>query len=102
MTTSREAWLREEARLIILKALAEQTDETLISSMIERELRERFGIRRDRSWVHGELDWLAEHGAITVTDAGTVKVAVLAERGRRHIDREIAIEGVRRPSRPEA
>jgi len=99
---SREAWLREEARLIILKALAEQHDETLISSLIERELRERFGIRRDRSWVHGELDWLAEHGAIAVKDEGTVKVATLAEKGKRHLDREIAIEGVKRPSRPEA
>lgn len=98
---SREAWLREEARLIILKALAEQNDETLISSLLERELRERFGIKRDRSWVHGELDWLAEKGAIELTDAGTVKVAVLAQKGRRHLDREIAIEGVKRPSRPE-
>ncbi|MCX5497313.1 hypothetical protein OSH11_21630 [Kaistia dalseonensis] len=102
MSSAREAWLREEARLIILKALAGETDETLSSSMLERELRERFGIKRERSWVHGELDWLAEHGAVALTEAGTVKIAVLTAKGQRHLDREIAIEGVRRPSRPEA
>ncbi len=88
----------EDARLILLKALAAQTDDTLHSDLLRAELA-TFGIRRDRAWVHGELDWLAEHGAVTLVDAGSVKVATLTEKGARHLAREIAIEGVKRPSR---
>ena len=93
--------VREEARLVILKALAEQVNETLSSSLIVAAL-ETFGIYKERSWVHDELAWLADAGAITVSDASTVKIAVLAEKGRRHLDRHVAIEGVKRPSRPGA
>ncbi|WP_336800644.1 VpaChn25_0724 family phage protein [Kaistia sp. MMO-174] len=93
--------IREEARLVILRALADQVDETLSSSMLETTLR-TYGIRKERSWVHDELAWLAEAGAVSITPTpGTVLVAVLTTKGRRHIDREIAIEGVKRPSRPE-
>lgn len=92
--------MREEARLIILKALAEQTNETLPSSLLVRAL-ETFGIFKERSWVHDELAWLADAGAVTLITASTVKVATLTEKGQRHLDRHIAIEGVKRPSRPE-
>lgn len=100
MGLSTEEWLREEARLIILRLLAEETDETLNSNLIVRSLRERFAIRRERAWVHAELDYLAEMGAITVLPAETVKIATLTQRGHRHLAREITVEGVKRPSRP--
>ena len=45
---------------------------------------------------------LRERGAVTVLEIGTVQVATLTEKGHRHLRREIAIEGVKRPSRPEA
>lgn len=99
---SREVWLREEARLIILRALAEETDNTLNSNLLVRILRETYGIKRERPWVHMELEYLSEMGAVRLTDAGTVKVAVLTRLGERHLAREIAIEGVKRPSPPEA
>jgi hypothetical protein len=51
--------------------------------------------------VHDELAWLRERGAVSLIDAGTIKIATLTEKGARHLDREIAIEGVQRPSRPE-
>ena len=92
---------RQEARLIILKALAEQADETLHSGML-RDWLYTFGIRKDRAWVHDELAWLADMGAVTLVEAGSVKVATLTEKGHRHLQREIAIEGVKRPSRPGA
>lgn len=95
----RERWLAEEARLIILRALADESNETLNSNLIVRELRERFGIPRDRPWVHLQLDWLAEMGAVTLISAETVKIATLTHVGHRHLQREIAIEGVKRPSR---
>ncbi|HWJ72395.1 MAG TPA: hypothetical protein VNX29_04435 [Kaistia sp.] len=92
--------MREEARLIILKALAEQVNETLSSSLIVPTL-ETYGIFKERAWVHDELSWLAEAGAVTVQVAGTVKIATLTDRGRRHLDRHFVIEGIKRPSRPE-
>lgn len=93
--------IREQARLILLKALAAQVDETLNSDLLVYEL-QPFGIRKDRAWVHGELAFLREMGAVTLADAGSVKVATLTELGLRHLAREVAIEGVKRPSRPGA
>ncbi len=90
--------IQRDARLIILRALYEQTDDTLHTGFIDQTLRS-FGIRKDREWIHDELRWLADRGAITVIEAGSVLVATLTEKGARHVDREIVIEGVDRPSR---
>ena len=90
--------MREEARLIILKALAEQVNESLNSSMIEPVLY-RFGINLERAWIHQQLDYLATMGAVTLTSAGSVRIATLTNLGQRHLDRHEAIEGVKRPSR---
>jgi hypothetical protein len=90
--------MREQARLIILKALAAQVYESLNSDLVIMELAP-FGIRVDRGWVHDEFAFLAERGAVTVTPAGSVQTATLTEKGHRHLAREIAIDGVRRPSR---
>lgn len=91
--------VRPDARLIILKALAAQTDERLHSGFIAEELL-RFGIDRPREWIHGELDWLEQMGAVTLFKPGTVVVATLTDKGARHLRRAIVIEGVKRPSRP--
>ena len=91
--------IRQQARLIILKALAAQTDETLNSDLLVHELHP-FGIRKDRTWVHAELAWLKEMGALSVREVGSVRVATLTALGARHLSREVAIEGVQRPSRP--
>lgn len=91
--------VRPDARLIILKALAAQTDERLHSGFISEELI-RFGIDRPREWIHGELDWLEQMGAVTLFKPGTVVVATLTDKGARHLRRAVVIEGVKRPSRP--
>lgn len=91
--------VRPDARLIILKALAAQTDERLHSGFLAEELI-RFGIDRPREWIHGELDWLEQMGAVTLIKPGSVVVATLTEKGHRHLRRAIVIEGVKRPSRP--
>ncbi|MEM5477157.1 hypothetical protein [Pacificibacter sp. AS14] len=101
MTTSMAQLMREQARLIILKALLSQNDERLNSDLLVYELAS-FGISKDRAWVHGELDYLEDMGAIIVKSIGTVKVAELAQHGHRHLTRQIAIEGVQRPARPGA
>lgn len=92
-------FMREEARLIILKELAKQADESLGSEILRRHLA-TFAIRREREWVHDELRWLEQMGAVAITPAGTILIATLTEKGARHLAREIAIEGVQRPSRP--
>lgn len=99
MTRDYETEVREDARLIILKALAAQTDERLHSGFLGEELN-RFGIDRPREWIHGELDWLAQMGAVVVSRPGSVVVATLADKGARHLRRAIVIEGIKRPSRP--
>lgn len=91
--------IRQDARLIMLKALAAQADERLHSGLLAEELK-LFGIDRPREWINGELDWLAEMGAVTLTKPGTVVVATLTEKGARHLRRAIVIEGIKRPSRP--
>lgn len=90
--------IREQARLIILKGLREQVDERLNSDLM-LPLLSTFGILKTREWVHAELEWLADMGAIKITRAGSILVATLAERGAQHLDRLIAIEGVKRPGR---
>lgn len=94
--------IRANARLVILKALAAQVDERLHTGFIQKELLNKVGIDRPRAWLHGELDWLAEMGAVTVLkpEGSSVWIATLTEKGARHLRRTITIEGIDRPSRP--
>ena len=89
--------IRQDARLIMLRALAEQTDPTLHSGFLDAKLR-TFGIKKDRSWIHDELRWLEDRDTVRLIEAGTVLVATLTDKGQRHVDREIAVEGISRPS----
>lgn len=90
--------IREEARLIVLRALDEQADGRLNSELLRVTL-EQFGITKSRDWVHDELNWLQEMGAVAVIVAGTVRVAALTNKGSDHVQRRVVIEGVKRPSR---
>jgi hypothetical protein len=93
--------IREDARLIILKELDAQPDARLNSSLLQAAL-ETFGITKSRDWLHEELRWLAEIGAVTVVDAGTIRVAQITTKGRDHVERRVVITGIKRPSPPEA
>ena len=64
--------VRQEARLIILRALEEQPDGRLNSELLRVTL-DSFGISKSRDWVHDELNWLVSMAAITVVTAGTVR-----------------------------
>lgn len=90
--------IREEARLIVLRALEEQTDGRLSSELLRLTL-ETYGITKSRDWIHDELNWLAEMGAVKLVAAGTVRVAGLTAKGSDHVARRAVIEGVKRPSR---
>lgn len=93
--------LRPHARLIILKALACQPDERLHTDYIQKELM-KFLIDKPRAWLHGELDWMAEMGAVTLMkpDGASVWIAMLTDKGARHLRRAITIEGIDRAPRP--
>ncbi|WP_395815205.1 hypothetical protein [Devosia sp.] len=92
-----EEALVRDARLVILKALAAQTDGRLNEAILEREL-DRFGHRRSREWVRTQLLKLAELGAVTVMEAGTVMVASITRLGLAHCERREVVDGIARPS----
>ncbi len=91
--------IREEARLRILEALSKEVAETLNSDMLARWLY-TYGIRKPAAWVNEELRYLAEMGAISLVDVDGDLIATLSDKGRRHLDRDLAIEGIDRPERP--
>ncbi len=91
--------MEEEARLVILRTLAEQADRRLNSSLLQTDLADRWGINRSREWVHVQLGFLAhEVGAVTLTEVGTVRIAELTARGLDHVERRLVLPGVKRPS----
>lgn len=94
--------MREEARLIILRLLNEQSNGKLASSMIQSTLDELFGISRTREWIHQELRYLADVGAVRITPAATILIAEITRQGVDHVERRAVLEGVKRPSATEA
>ena len=93
--------IREDARLIILKALAEQPDGRLNSDLLRHAL-STLGISKARDWVHEELRHLADLGAVKVHEINAMRVAELTAKGADHVERRIVIEGVKRPALPDA
>lgn len=89
--------VREEARLVILRALADEPDRRLNSSLLCTAL-EQFGILRSRDWVHDELRWLADLGVVSVETAGSVAIAILRQKGVDHVERRHVVTGIKRPS----
>ncbi len=94
---SYETLVAQDARLIVLKELAMQTDGRSNEVVLTRVL-DAFGIRRSRDWVRTQLTAMAELDAVRVSEAGTVLVATLTKAGRNHVDRRSVIAGIARPS----
>lgn len=95
--TDYETFMAEDARLVILKELAAQTNASLNETILVKVL-EAFGHHRSREWVRTQLRKLAELGAISITEAGTVMIATLKQAGLDHVERRSVIDGVNRPS----
>ena len=87
--------IREEARLIILRELSEQANYSLGETLLQAVL-EQFAISRSREWIREELRCLAELGAVTLSQAGSVTVARLTDKGADHVAGRLRIEGVKR------
>lgn len=87
-----------DARLVILKALAQQTDGRLNETLLQVTI-ETFGHRRSRDWVRTQMRALEELGAIRVIKAGEeFLIGELTRLGQDHVDRRAIVEGVARPS----
>lgn len=86
-----------DARLIILRGLAEETDGTMNETLLTVLLRS-FGHNRSRDYVRTQIRKLDELGAVTVTEAGTVMIASITRAGLDHVERRSIVEGIARPS----
>lgn len=86
-----------DARLVILRALAKETDGRLNETVLTAAL-DSFGYRRSRDWVRTQLRMLEEVGAVANTEAGSILVASLTRAGLDHVERRTVIEGIARPS----
>lgn len=93
-----EEFTRKDARLVILRALAEQPDGRMNETMITMTL-ETFGHRKSRDWVRTQMRALEELDAIRIIKASeTFFIGELTRIGQDHVDRRTILEGVARPS----
>jgi hypothetical protein len=89
--------IREEARLIVLRALHEQTNYASSDSVLQQVL-ETYGIAKTREWVREEISYLDRIGAVSKQTHGSVVIAQLLDKGVEHVERRLVLEGVKRPS----
>ena len=89
--------ITENRRLAIIRLLAEDTDLSVNTSMIEDAL-EVFGINVSRAVVDADGAWLESVGAIRVDQVGAVTVFTLTASGLDHVNRKTIIPGIKRPS----
>ncbi|WP_246681445.1 hypothetical protein [Candidatus Tokpelaia sp.] len=90
-------FLATDARLIILKELAQQPGHSANQTILLKVL-DTFGHRRSREWVRQQMRYLADMNAVQMTEAGTVLIARLKQAGRDHLEHRIKLEGVDAPS----
>ncbi|WP_428700192.1 hypothetical protein [Stappia sp.] len=93
-------YVAANCRLIILRALAEETDQQLNETILLAIL-ETFGHRKSRDYVRTQLRRLEDLDAVRLTEAGSILVATLRRAGLDHVQRRALLEGVGAPS-PEA
>jgi hypothetical protein len=92
-----EEFSAQDARLTMLRGLAEQPDgrmnETLLTALLLS-----FGHNRSREYVRTQLLKMKELGAVTITEAGSVMIASITRSGIDHVARRSVIDGIGRPS----
>ncbi len=86
----------QEARLVLLRLLAESTDYTSNSSMLDMAL-DAFGVSLSRDQVDTQLAWLAEQGLVSIEKIATVTRATLTARGLDVSTGAAKCPGVKRP-----
>lgn len=89
-----EERIEQEARLRILQEMAEESDKRIAVNRLRDMLRDRWAIKKSQEWVDLQVSLLKELGALTVVTVGELRVAMLAQRGREHLAKEIELPGV--------
>lgn len=89
--------IAHDARLIILRETAKQTDGQLNEVSLRRAL-DVYGITRSRDWIATQLNRLEELEAVTITHTGEIMVAAITRAGRDHLESRSIIVGITRPS----
>ncbi len=90
--------IRQHARLHILSDLAEQPNGSWNSDALRDDLEARVAIARPLDWVHNELLWLEDMGAVKITQVSAMLIAKITQRGLDHVERRRFIDGVKRPA----
>ena len=93
---SLDAFLAEDRRLVVLRTLAEDSDYSVNSSILQVAL-ERFGHNVGRATVHAIIGWLEEKALVTVDRVESVQVAKLTQRGLDVAKGREIEPGVKRP-----
>jgi len=87
---------REDRRLLILKALASESDYA-ISDVVMRGLLSEFGHGISMDVMHADLAWLQDVGLLSIEKAGRVVIATVTDRGVDVAEGRSIVPGIRRP-----
>ncbi len=89
--------IEEDARLVILKELAAQSDGRASSTILGHAL-DAFGHTRSPAWLLTQLAAMRELGAIETEEVGSVVIAKITKLGVNHCLRREQIVGIKQPS----
>lgn len=95
MSESFGEFVRPDVRALLLRFLAQMPSMRSNSSVLTDYL-QNAGHLATRTAVKEELRWLADHGLLTLDEAGSVLVAVLTERGQAVLDDDERVAGIKR------
>jgi len=87
---------REDRRLLIMKALASESDYA-ISDVVLRSLLAEFGHSISMDVLHADLAWLQDIGLLNIEKAASMVVATATDRGVEVAEGHATIPGIRRP-----
>jgi len=93
-----QARITEDQRLVILRALAEDSAGYELNESILHTILADFGHKCSRDKVKTELQWLQEQGLITTSTAAACIIARLTSRGLDVAQGNTTVPGVKRPS----
>jgi len=87
---------QEDRRLLILKALASESDYA-ISDMVLRGLLNEYGHKESSDTIRVDIAWLEEQGLVTFEKVSVTTVATITERGLDVANGAARVPGIRRP-----
>jgi Fe2+ or Zn2+ uptake regulation protein len=89
--------MTEDERLVILRALEQDTGGFSANESILHAILAEFGHRVSRDRVRTQLNWLQEQGLLSVRNVAGCQIATLTSRGSDVATGNITVPGVKRP-----